>query len=489
MGLPSSWAADRIRLNGLDAALALAAPFLARLARDIDAFTRDDVMSTLVYAGVTAATMLVSLVYFRVGGIVSDYVCTADVRRIGKAVLVGVLTGVVFLFSFWRLDEIPRSIPLLHVILLSGLLVGWRVAFPWLKASRAQASQRRSGVAGPARPEESVLLIGANRMALLYIRMLAALEGRRPRIIGLLDDNPKMQGRSVAGYPVVAGTEKLAAVVGEYATHGVRISRVVLMVTGEAESQDLAERLAPECERLGLHLDPWANRLREFQTSEAELRPQMARIANRAGEFDVPNPGYWGFRRGVDIALSIAGLCLLAPVAGLVILAVVIDVGMPIIFWQERLGQYGRPIRVYKFRTLRLPLGAGGRRLSDEERLSSTGRFLRATRLDEIPQLVNIMAGDMTIVGPRPLLPVDQPRNDRSRLAVRPGLTGWAQVKGGKLITPEEKNALDKWYVRHAGPMLDLKILVLTVVAVIRGDIRDHGALEAALDDGSFGQV
>jgi lipopolysaccharide/colanic/teichoic acid biosynthesis glycosyltransferase len=473
-----------MRLSGVDAAAAVAAPILARLARDIDAFTRDDLTSTLVYAGVTTATMLLALAYFRIGGIVSHYVCTADVRRICKAVLVGVLTGVVLLFSFYRLDEIPRSIPLLHIIILTGLLVGWRVAFPWLKASRVERGTGQGTVT-----EDNVLLVGANQMALLYIRMLAALEGHRPRIIGLLDDNVSMHGRTVAGYPVVAGTDKLAQVAGEYATHGVKISRIVMMITGEAESHALAERLAPVCSRLGLRLDLWADRLREFQTNEAELAPQAAPAPKVLGEFEVPNPGYWAFRRVVDVVASAAALFLVAPVMLAVAIVVALDVGVPVIFWQERIGQYGRPVRVFKFRTLRLPLGKGNRRLTDEERLSSVGRFLRATRLDELPQLINIFAGDMTIIGPRPLLPIDQPRNDRSRLAVPPGLTGWAQVKGGKLITPEEKNALDKWYVRNSGPLLDLKILGLTVLAVIRGDVRDRDALEAALNEGSYSRA
>jgi len=175
----------------------------------------------------------------------------------------------------------------------------------------------------------------------------------------------------------------------------------------------------------------------------------------------------------------VVGLIILSPVIAFVGACVALDIGTPVIFWQERLGQHGRRIRVYKFRTLRDPLDAQSRRLTDEERLSQLGRWLRATRLDELPQLLNVLRGDMTIVGPRPLLPVDQPRHDRGRLAVPPGLTGWAQVNGGKLISPEEKNALDKWYVLNSGPILDLKVLALTVVSVFRGDSRDNAALKA----------
>jgi Bacterial sugar transferase len=119
--------------------------------------------------------------------------------------------------------------------------------------------------------------------------------------------------------------------------------------------------------------------------------------------------------------------------------------------------------------------------IPESERLSRLGRFLRAARLDEIPQLWNILSGTMSVVGPRPLLPVDQPKTFSLRLQVSPGLTGLAQISGGKLISVEEKAALDEYYVRHVSPLLDLKILLRTAWVMFRGDIRNEGVIAAAL--------
>jgi lipopolysaccharide/colanic/teichoic acid biosynthesis glycosyltransferase len=104
--------------------------------------------------------------------------------------------------------------------------------------------------------------------------------------------------------------------------------------------------------------------------------------------------------------------------------------------------------------------------------VSRIGRFLRRTRLDELPQLLNVLAGDMSLIGPRPLLLRDQPRNAAARLAVRPGITGWAQVNGGVLLSPDEKEQLDEWYIRNASPLLDLRIIALTLRMLLRGDRR-----------------
>ena len=130
--------------------------------------------------------------------------------------------------------------------------------------------------------------------------------------------------------------------------------------------------------------------------------------------------GYWRFRRAMDLLLSGAAILALAPLFVVVTIAVLIDVGFPSLFWQERVGYRGRRISVHKFRTLRDPLDGRGRVMSDSERLSKIGRFLRSTRLDELPQLYDILRGEMSIIGPRPLLPIDLPEGDSFRLQAPP---------------------------------------------------------------------
>jgi lipopolysaccharide/colanic/teichoic acid biosynthesis glycosyltransferase len=151
------------------------------------------------------------------------------------------------------------------------------------------------------------------------------------------------------------------------------------------------------------------------------------------------------------------------------------------VFWQQRIGYRGRPLRIYKFRTMQASFDRSGTPIPESRRLSGLGHFLRKSRLDEIPQLINILAGNMSLVGPRPLLPIDQPKSMNIRLQVRPGLTGLAQINGGKLLTPEEKDALDEWYVRHGSFLLDLQIVLRTIWVMVRGDRRDETIIAAAL--------
>jgi lipopolysaccharide/colanic/teichoic acid biosynthesis glycosyltransferase len=151
-----------------------------------------------------------------------------------------------------------------------------------------------------------------------------------------------------------------------------------------------------------------------------------------------------------------------------------------VLFWQQRVGLGSRAFLLQKFRTLRPPFDWQGREVPPDRRLSWGGRFLRKLKLDELPQLLNVLVGDMSLIGPRPLLPQDQPPNPSVRLMVRPGITGWAQVNGGNLLTPQEKDELDEWYIRNASPWLDLKIIHMTILFLLKGERRSEQALSDA---------
>ena len=176
-------------------------------------------------------------------------------------------------------------------------------------------------------------------------------------------------------------------------------------------------------------------------------------------------------KRTFDILISLAALLLLWPV--LLVLAVLVRVklGPPALFRQQRPGLHGRPFTMLKFRTMTDARDAQGNLLPDGERLSSFGRSLRSTSLDELPELINVLAGDMSLVGPRPLLMryLDRYTPEQMRRhEVRPGITGWAQVNGRNAITWDQKFALDIWYVDHHSLRLDLRIIWLTVRNVLR---------------------
>lgn len=184
-------------------------------------------------------------------------------------------------------------------------------------------------------------------------------------------------------------------------------------------------------------------------------------------------------KRLFDIAVSLLALVILAPLLAFVWLLVRWKLGRPVLFRQVRPGLDGKPFKLLKFRTMTDACGTGGKLLSDEERLPAFGRFLRSTSLDELPELWNVLKGEMSLVGPRPLLmeylPLYSPQQAR-RHEVRPGLTGWAQVNGRNAISWPEKFDFDVWYVVNRSLRLDIKILALTVVRVLkRSDISAEG--------------
>ena len=171
-------------------------------------------------------------------------------------------------------------------------------------------------------------------------------------------------------------------------------------------------------------------------------------------------------KRAFDLVAASVGLIALAPLLGMTALAIRLVLGRPVIFAQRRPGRHGRPFVLYKFRTMSGASAADGRLLPDRERLTRLGRLLRQTSLDELPELVNVIRGDMSLVGPRPLLMEYLPRYTREqarRHDVRPGITGWAQLNGRNTLPWERRFALDVWYVDHQSFRLDTRILVLTV--------------------------
>jgi sugar transferase EpsL len=176
-------------------------------------------------------------------------------------------------------------------------------------------------------------------------------------------------------------------------------------------------------------------------------------------------------KRLLDLALTSVGLLLLSPLLLIISILVLIVHGRPVLFRQLRGGYRGHPFKVLKFRSMKESRDPQGNLLSDEQRLTKLGRFLRATSLDELPELFNVLNGEMSLVGPRPLFYHYKDRYSKAqarRHEVLPGITGWAQINGRNALTWEDKFHLDVWYVDHWSLGLDLKILLLTLYKVIR---------------------
>ncbi|MDH4983301.1 sugar transferase [Hyphomicrobium sp. D-2] len=176
-------------------------------------------------------------------------------------------------------------------------------------------------------------------------------------------------------------------------------------------------------------------------------------------------------KRLMDIVGALTGGIVLAPLMLIGAICVACSMGRPILFRQRRPGLNGEPFEIVKFRTMSNKLGADGNPLPDAQRLTAAGRFLRATSIDELPELWNVLKGDMSLVGPRPLLMeyvLLYSAHQARRQEVRPGLTGWAQVNGRNALSWESKFDLDVWYVDNRSALLDLRIIGLTVLMVLK---------------------
>jgi lipopolysaccharide/colanic/teichoic acid biosynthesis glycosyltransferase len=177
-------------------------------------------------------------------------------------------------------------------------------------------------------------------------------------------------------------------------------------------------------------------------------------------------------KRTIDVVLSATALVVLSPIMFIIAIAIAAKMGWPPLFGQERPGLNGQIFRIHKFRSMTNARDAEGAALPDEQRLTGLGKFLRRTSLDELPELFNVLKGDMSLVGPRPLLPeylAHYTAEQRRRHEVRPGMTGWSQIHGRNALTWEEKFALDVWYVDNLSLWLDVKILFKTAWIALLG--------------------
>lgn len=194
-------------------------------------------------------------------------------------------------------------------------------------------------------------------------------------------------------------------------------------------------------------------------------------------------------KRLIDLGLTIPALIILSPFLLVISLLVAILHGFPVLFTQERPGLHRETFTIYKFRTMKEMRDTQGNALPDENRLTKFGRFLRSTSLDELPELFNVLKGEMSLVGPRPLLisylPLYNPHQAR-RHEVLPGLTGWAQIHGRNILTWQEKFDHDVWYVDHWSVWLDIKIILATILKVLKREgISQPGQVSAELFQGN----
>lgn len=421
-----------------------------------------------------------------------------DYYKICAVVSVTVLGGTIVTFERTKFEDLARSLPVLHALVAIFMMVGLRVAVRQWRSARVRGVDH-TGSGEPGTAPTTVLLIGLNRLTELYIQLAATMLPRAVRIGAIVADNRNHAGLSFDRHEVIDAASDLGSAIDDLRIHGIAIDRIVVLVRRAELADSLAARVLELSAMRGLPIEFFADQILTCGDTGAGAALPAA-STTKSYEADAAGPiaprelgptehtllmnrPYWSMKRLLDVTLAAVLLLVLSPIIAIVAAAISVDMGRPTVFWQQRPGRNGRPFKLYKFRSMRPAFDAAGVRIADEQRVSNFGRFLRATRLDEIPQLWNILIGEMSFVGPRPLLPIDQPVQCAARLLVRPGLTGWAQIKGGRHVDVHDKAALDFWYLHHASLYLDLAIMIGTLPMVLRGERVDHVAIERAWTD------
>jgi lipopolysaccharide/colanic/teichoic acid biosynthesis glycosyltransferase len=456
---------ERMRrfLRAIDVFSVLAAGPIAIILRDPSLFSGPGVGSAVAYCLLASGAGLLMVIAFHLGKSLDGHLAAREVRSVIAASLAATALTAVAAFSLDRLNYVPRSLPVIQLLVLCSLMLGGRAL-----------AMRRGRFTGAHATyyslEAHTLLVGANEFASSYLKMLDAFNVDRTNIVAILDPNPKLFGRALLSHPIIGPPSAITRVVKEYKVHGVDITRV-LICENRPDEHDSGEReIAEYCKSVDV-ARIYLSDVVGFKFGEPTQQYEDSRAERNT---------YQTLKRTFDLSASVAIAIAISPVAILIALGISIDLGWPIIFWQKRLGYRGQPFLIYKFRTLHSPYDQLGNFVEESQRASRFGSFLRRMRFDELPQLWNVFTGDMSFVGPRPLLPIDQPKRSQLRLQMRPGVTGWAQINGGREITPEDKGVLDEWYVRNASVWLDIRIILRTVGTVLFGDrYRGSQAAEA----------
>ncbi len=476
---------QRIGRLSVDLVLLAVAAITALALRENATLEADKIRAILPYLMVSTAVAIPTNLALGLDRAFWRFSALADFIKVLTWISFTVLAATVLVFVYNRLDGVSRSIPILHALVAICLLVGTRVAVRALHLSRLRTPDPALiARPGSAARDDCVLIVGVNDLTWLFLRALGELDQDNVRIAGIVATTPRPNRQTVRGHRIYGADEHVPDIIRGLMVHGVRVRRIIVTVDPASLPEELAEslnaiasqgrvRVETLFDLIGLRAQDPAR-----QPDASTGSPGTAKNARMAGgsssenldTVSIANRPFWKIKRAGDFLVAAILLVLLAPLTLSVGCAVAIWIGRPLIFWQDRPGRGGRRFRLYKFRTMAPAHGADGGTLADDQRLNWLGQFLRMTRLDELPQLWNILAGDMSFVGPRPLLLADQVEGETVRLLIRPGLTGWAQVMGGRAVSAADKMALDAWYVRNASPLLDFRILFKTVPIIIGGE-------------------
>ena len=348
---------------------------MAFLIRD-GAINRID--SVAVYCAIALAASLIAFQWFKISSPISEFFSFHDAFTVAKACLTTAALTAVVLFVFTRLDDAPRSIPVIHFLVLGSGLIGAR-------AIARLTDTRRAAVIAQRRSEEleNILIVGATRPAWFFSKMVEEFTSYERRIVAILDERPSLRNRTLNGYAIVGSPSNLSRIIDEYATHGVEIGKVVIATHPKDLTGAVWIDVCEACKARNIPIE-WLHEKFSFPQAATSDAFETA-VEDRGVAAALTGRFYWRAKRLLDVIFALAMMVTLAPLTILVAALVWIDVGVPVVFWQQRIGRFGRPLHVYKFRTMRSSFDRKGRPIPESERLSLLGRLLRRNRLDEIP--------------------------------------------------------------------------------------------------------
>jgi sugar transferase (PEP-CTERM system associated) len=412
-----------------------------------------------IKAAIFVAALLIGFYYNDLyGGRAPRSVTMLALRVIQAFVAAAVLLAVVY---FLVPDlALGRGIALIHPPLALAALLVWRVMYYW-------ALQQESFV-------ENVLILGTGNSAVGLARELIGHKSEGFRVVGFLSRDPADVGKSLFNPSVVGTYDDLVSTAERHNVHS-----VVVALDDQRGVLPLSELLT--CKLRGIHV---AQSAEFYESLTGQLPVRNLRPSSIIFSQGFRKPRFFmTTRRVIEFALALVGLVLTAPVVLLAAIATAIESGFPILYRQDRVGQHGRTFTLFKLRTMRQDAeknGAVWASAGGDPRVTRIGAFLRKSRIDEFPQLWNVLRGDMSFVGPRPERPVFVEELQAhipyygERHTVKPGVTGWAQVRHGYTSTIEESEAklrYDLYYIKNMSFWLDLQILMDTfkVIAFGRG--------------------
>jgi exopolysaccharide biosynthesis polyprenyl glycosylphosphotransferase len=380
----------------------------------------------------------------------------------GTAIAIVVMMAATYIIRFYHSRFIFLMVGAVVVVLLSleRLL---------LRAVRAELNKRGHGV-------RRVIIVGAGEIGRSVMRSIVAHPELGYQVVGFVDDNPDKGRTDIGRFKALGGVENLAHTVSQEAVDEVIITlpwmyhRKILSIVHQCERHDVRSRIVPDLFQLSLS---------QVDMEDLVGIPLLSLSEPRMGGW------LWWVKRGLDFAAALIGLIILIPFMLIIALVIKLDSPGPAVFSQTRIGKGGRPFTCFKFRTMRIGAEEEKEQLSglneaqgplfkikQDPRMTRMGRLLRRTSLDELPQLYNILRGDMSLVGPRPPLPEEVSQYmewHKRRLETRPGLTGLPQVSGRSNLTFDETCLLDIYYIENWSPALDARIVLQTIPKVILG--------------------